>query len=170
MKKNVALIGMMGCGKTTIGKELNRLLPNLRFIDIDEEIEKSSGKKISEIFLKFGERHFRILESEKIKFVFDKTNQIVSLGGGAFENPENRKIILENSTVIYLKTSAQEIYTRIKDEYHRPLLSKNSSLDRINEIMLKREPNYLKADIIIETDKKLPDETAKNILEVLKID
>jgi len=170
MKRNIALIGMMGCGKTTIAKELGKILPEYKLIDIDEEIEESSGKKISDIFLKFGESHFRLLESNKIKSVFSEENQIIALGGGAFENPLNREIILENAKVIYLKTSSKEIFNRIKNEFHRPLLSKNNSEQRISEIIEKREPNYLKADIIIITDNKTPEEISKEILEVLESD
>lgn len=165
--KNLALIGMMGCGKTTIAKELCKLMPELHYIDIDEEIEKNSGKKISEIFLKFGEKHFRMLESDKIKKVFESDNQVVSLGGGAFEGEANRQVILKNSTCIYLKTSAQEIHNRIKNEFHRPLLSKNSSVERITEIMTKREPNYQKAHFSIITDGKTPKDIAKEILGVI---
>lgn len=168
MKNNLVLIGMMGCGKTTVAKQLEKLLPEYNRIDIDEEIEKSSGKKISEIFLKFGEPHFRLLESNKIKSVLLKKNQIIALGGGAFENAENRAVICSNAKVIYLKTSAEEIYKRIKNEFHRPLLSKNVSAERILEIINKREPNYLKADIIVQTDNKTPEEISKEILEVIE--
>ena len=149
MKKNLALIGMMGCGKTTIAKELGKLLPEFCVVDIDSEIEKSTGKKISEIFLKHGDPYFRLLESEKIKKIFSFDNQVVALGGGAFENEANRKIILENSDVIYLKTSPEEIHNRVKNESHRPLLAKNSSIERITEIMTKREPNYQKANYVV---------------------
>ena len=168
MKKNLALVGMMGCGKTTVAKELSIILPEMAHVDADDEIEKSAGKKISEIFLKFGEAYFRMLENEKIKKIFSADNQIVSLGGGAFENEENRKIILENANVIYLKTSADEIFKRIKNEFHRPLLAKNFSVDRISDIMTKREPNYKKADYTIITDNKTPEEIAKEILGVIK--
>lgn len=168
MKNNLVLIGMMGCGKTTVAKQLEKFLPEYNRIDIDEEIEKSSGKKISEIFLKFGEPHFRLLESNKIKSVLLKKNQIIALGGGAFESAENRAVICSNAKVIYLKTSADEIYKRIKNEFHRPLLSKNVSAERILEIINKREPNYLKADIIVQTDNKTPEEISKEILEVIE--
>lgn len=167
MKTNIALTGMMGSGKSTVAQELGKLLPDYVLVDIDSEIERSTNKKISEIFLRFGEQHFRILETEKIqKFIFNK-NQIISLGGGAFEDDFNREILLENCTVVYLRTSAQEIYNRIKNQTHRPLLAKNFSLDRIADIIAKRSPNYEKADIIIDTDCKTPYNIAKEILGVL---
>ena len=127
MKTNIALIGMMGSGKTTVGAELQKSLPEFDYVDVDELIEKSTQKKISEIFLKHGEQFFRMLESDKIKKICKEKNYIISAGGGAFENEENRKIMLETSTVIYLKASPQEIYNRIKQENHRPLLKKNFS-------------------------------------------
>ena len=112
MKKNIVLIGMMGCGKTTTGDELSRELSDYKYIDIDAEIEKSTQKKISEIFLKHGEAFFRMLENEKVKYFCNGEKAIISAGGGAFENEENRKIMLETSHVIYLKATPQEIYDR----------------------------------------------------------
>lgn len=117
MKKNITLIGMMGSGKTTVGNELKKLLPQFSLVDIDEKIEQSTGKKISEIFLRYGEPHFRELENSKIKLFLNEDNQIISAGGGAFENPENRDILLNNSCVVYLKTSPDEIFTRIKMKF-----------------------------------------------------
>lgn len=168
MKNNIALIGMMGSGKTTVARELSKLIPEYSLSDIDEEIEKSTGKKISDIFLKYGEAHFRNLEKDKIEKISQKQNQIISLGGGAFENEENRTIILNSSITIYLKTSPQEIFSRVKNEFHRPLLQKNCTTERITELIKKREPNYLKADIIITTDNKKPEDIAQEILGVIK--
>lgn len=167
MKNNIALTGMMGSGKSSVSKELSKLLPEYSLIDIDNEIEKTTNKKISEIFLKFGEPHFRILETDKIqKFIYGK-KQIISLGGGAFEDEFNRKIILENCTVIYLKTTPEEIYRRIKNETHRPLLAKKFSIERIADIIKRRAVNYEKADIIIDTDNKTPYNIANEILGVI---
>lgn len=167
MKNNIALTGMMGSGKSSVSKELSKLLPEYSLIDIDNEIEKTTNKKISEIFLKFGEPHFRILETDKIqKFVYGK-KQIISLGGGAFEDEFNRKIILENCIVIYLKTTPEEIYRRIKNETHRPLLAKKFSIERIADIIKRRAVNYEKADIIIDTDNKTPYNIANEILGVI---
>ena len=167
MKNNIALIGMMGSGKTTVAEELHELCPEYTLVDIDKEIERSSGKKIPELFLKYGEAHFRALESEKIRKYAEKDNQIIALGGGAFENESNRNNIKNNCTVIYLKATAQEIYNRIKNEVHRPLLRKNFSVERINEIMNNREKNYKKADMIFITDSKSPKEVAIEIAGVL---
>lgn len=167
MKQNIALTGMMGSGKSTVAQELGRLLPKFSLVDIDNKIEQSTNKKISEIFLRYGEPHFRILETDKIQKYILGENQIISLGGGAFENDFNREILLENCTVVYLRTSAQEIFNRIKSETHRPLLAKNFSVERIADIISKRSANYEKADIIIDTDGKSPYNIAKEILGVL---
>jgi len=167
MKKNITLIGMMGSGKTTVAKELSKILTEFKLVDIDDEIEKSSGKKISEIFLKYGEAHFRELETNKIQLFAKNENQIISCGGGAFENPDNRRRLLENSEVFFLKTSPQTIYDRIKAESHRPLLKKNFSVEKIANILSLREKNYQKANRTIETDKKTPEDIAKEIAGVI---
>ena len=102
---------------------------NTTTTDIDAEIEKSSGKKIFDVFLKYGESRFREMESAKIRTFLRNENQIISAGGGAFENPDNRRLFLENSTVFFLKASAETIYERIRNESHRPLLKKNFSVE-----------------------------------------
>ncbi len=164
---NIVLIGMMGCGKTTVARELAQLLNDFTYIDIDEEIEKSTQKKISELFLRHGEPFFRMLETEKIKQFCKKDNQIISTGGGAFESEENRKILSENNLVIYLKALPDEIYNRIKNETHRPLLKKNFSIEKITSLLLKREINYTKAHKIIDTNSKTPYNIAQEIIGVL---
>ena len=167
MKNNITLIGMMGCGKTTTAQILAKVLPGFTLVDIDSEIEKSTGKKISEIFLKYGEPHFRELESIKIRQFLQNDNQIISVGGGAFENPENRRRFLENSKVFFLKASPATIYERIKAENHRPLLRKNFSVEKIAYILSLREGNYKKANYTIDTDKKSPAVVAGEIMGVI---
>lgn len=167
MKKNIALTGMMGSGKSSVSQELSKLLPEYSLVDIDFEIEKTTNRKISEIFLRFGEAHFRLLETDKIQKTVYGNKQIISLGGGAFESEFNRQIILENCFVVYLKASPQEIYRRIKNETHRPLLAKNFSIERISDILKRRSPNYEKADVIIDTDNKTPYNIAEEILGVM---
>lgn len=177
MKNNIILIGMMGCGKTTIGIELEKELSGFSYIDIDEEIEKSTQKKISEIFLKHGEKFFRMLESEKIQQICKKQNQIISTGGGAFENPDNQQLMLNSGLVIYLQTSAEEIFARIKKETiergensagkKRPLLRKDFSVEKISLIIKEREKNYKKATITIDTTGKSPYNIVQEIIGVL---
>lgn len=177
MKKNIILIGMMGCGKTTIGIELEKKLSGFNYIDIDEEIEKSTQQKISEIFSKHGEEFFRMLETEKIKQICNNQNQIISTGGGAFENTENQQIMLNSGLVIYLQTSAEEIFTRIKKETldrgeksageKRPLLKQDFSIEKISLIMKKREKNYKKATITIDTTRKSSYNIVQEIIGVL---
>lgn len=167
MKKKIILIGMMGCGKTTTGKAFAE--KGYRFADIDEEIEKSTQKKISEIFLRQGEPLFRHIESEKIKQLCTNENiDVISTGGGAFEDENNRNVMFQNGYVIYLKTTPQEIYNRIKNETHRPLLRKDFSVEKIASLLEKREKNYKKADIIIDTTGKTPYNVMEEIIGALK--
>ena len=138
MKSLIVLIGMMGSGKTTVGKQLAELL-GWTFIDLDEEIEKRENKKISQIFNDNGEQYFRKTEKEAIKEFINNEKTILSLGGGAFENEESQKLLKEKSTVIFLKASCQKIFERIKNEIHRPLLHKNFSIETIEFILQKRK-------------------------------
>ena len=167
MKSLIVLIGMMGSGKTTVGKQLAELL-GWTFIDLDEEIEKRENKKISQIFNDNGEQYFRKTEKEAIKEFINNEKTILSLGGGAFENEESQKLLKEKSTVIFLKASCQKIFERIKNEIHRPLLHKNFSIETIEFILQKRKKNYEKAHYKIDTDKKTPQEISNDILGVIK--
>jgi shikimate kinase len=167
---NIILTGMMGCGKSTIAKDLSQQLKNYKLVDIDREIEKSTQKKISEIFLRHGEPFFRMLETEKIKLFCKKDNQIISIGGGAFESEENRKILCKDNLVIYLKASPQDIFERLKKEAgdkKRPLLRKDFSIEKITAIMEKREKNYKKAHKIIDTTGKTPYNIVQEIVGAL---
>lgn len=166
-KKNIALTGMPGSGKTTAAIELSKILSDFLCIDIDEEIEKYTGSKISEIFRQHSEEYFRKIECETIKKIFQGEKLIIALGGGAFENSENRAVIAKSAYTVYLKTSPEVIFNRIKNETHRPLLKEDFSIKKISEILEKRGINYEKADITIYTDNKTPADIIKEILEVL---
>jgi len=167
MKNVIVLIGMMGSGKSTVGKLLAEQL-GYTFIDLDDEIEKIENKKISQIFNDNGEQYFRKLEKEKIKEFVNTENTVISLGGGTFEDNDTQKILKNLSTIIYLKASPIVIFERIKKEIHRPLLHKNFSVETIEFILEKRKKNYEKAHYKIVTDRKTPQEIAKEILGVIK--
>ena len=167
MKTLIVLTGMMGCGKTSTGKLLARVL-KFKFIDVDTEIEKSEKKTISQIFNDNGEQYFRFLEKEKIEEYSKLKNTVLSLGGGAFEDENTRKILKKNGIVIYLKTTPDAIFKRIHGEIHRPLLRKNFSVDTIAFILKKRAKNYEQAHYTIETNNKKKKDVVRKILGVLK--
>lgn len=164
--KTIVLTGMMGSGKTTVGKLLAEAL-NLEFIDIDTCVEQQENMSISEIFSTKGEPYFRNLEKDTIKNIFKNSNSIISLGGGAFEDEQTRQFLNENSTVIYLKTSPETILQRIKNDNSRPLLCDNMSIDKIQNLINLREQNYESASYIITTDNKNLKDIIKEITGVL---
>lgn len=153
-EKNIILVGMMGAGKSYIGGKLAKLLVHFNYIDIDSEIEKKYAMSISELFEKHSEEHFRKLEKEMINEVSGKKNYIIATGGGAFEDPENIASLKENGLTFYLKAPAGELFRRIGEVGNRPLLKKTFSVETIKDILKKREKNYMKADFVIDTNKK----------------
>lgn len=164
--KTIVLIGMMGSGKTTIGKLLGEKL-TLRCIDIDVIIEQNEKRTVSEIFQNEGEKYFRNIERETIKKNFTNKNLIISLGGGAFEDQLTQELLLKNSTVIYLKTSPNVILERIKNNTNRPLLKNQMTVEKIQSIILQRQKNYELANITILTDNKNTDKIVEEILGVI---
>lgn len=164
--KTIVLIGMMGSGKTTIGKLLGEKL-TLRSIDIDVIIEHNEKRTISEIFQNEGEKYFRNIERETIKKNFTNKDLIISLGGGAFEDQLTQELLLKNSTVIYLKTSPNVILERIKNNTNRPLLKNQMTVEKIRSIILQRQKNYELANITILTDNKNTDKIVEEILGVI---
>lgn len=164
--KTIVLIGMMGSGKTTIGKLLGEKL-TLRSIDIDVIIEQNEKRTVSEIFQNKGEKYFRNIERETIKKNFTNKDLIISLGGGAFEDQLTQELLLKNSTVIYLKTSPNVILERIKNNTNRPLLKNQMTVEKIQSIILQRQKNYELANITILTDNKNTDKIVEEILGVI---
>ena len=164
--KTIVLIGMMGSGKTTIGKLLGEKL-TLRSIDIDVIIEQNEKRTVSEIFQNEGEKYFRNIERETIKKNFTNKDLIISLGGGAFEDQLTQELLLKNSTVIYLKTSPNVILERIKNNTNSPLLKNQMTVEKIQSIILQRQKNYELANITILTDNKNTDKIVEEILGVI---
>ncbi len=161
---NIILIGMMGAGKSTVGKYLQKMLPNFSLVDIDSKIEEDEGISISEIFERYTEKGFRRIETLTIEDVCKNSNLIISTGGGAFESEENRNILLNSGKVFYLFADSQTLYDRIKTEGHRPLLQCKNPFKIFTEILDNRDKNYRKADYIIDTSSLNPELTAKEIL------
>lgn len=155
---------MMGAGKSTVAKSLVNLLNDYSIQDVDSLIEQKMSLSISEIFDKYGEQEFRKIESEVIEETCQKNKTIISTGGGAFENPINRKVLLNSGKVFYLYAPSQVLYDRIKTQGDRPLLQcENPELVFIN-LLDKRDKNYRKADYIIDTTSLSPEQVAREVL------
>lgn len=164
MNNNLILIGMPSCGKSTIGNLLAQKLTNYTLFDTDSIIEKTQGMKISKIFEKFSEDYFRKLEYDTIKLVCNGNNKIISIGGGAFENPDTRSTLLKFGKVFYLKSDLDVLYYRISNDTSRPLLQSENPKETLEKLLKKREENYLKANFVIDTNSKNEDEILNIIL------
>lgn len=167
MKNNIVLTGIMGAGKTTVGKALADILTDYVFIDADDVITQKEGMSISDIFEQKSEDYFRKLEKEVLKELSEKEGIILALGGGAFENEENRTNLKKNGHVFYLKGSVDELFNRIKNETGRPMLKDKNPKNKLADLLKIREPNYLKADFIIDTDFKKINEIAEEIKQMV---
>ncbi len=163
--KNVILTGMMGSGKTTVGKELATVL-NYNFVDLDEVIENKYGK-ITDIFSQKGEKYFRELETQELKNLENQSNFVLSTGGGIILKDENIKILKDLGQVFYLSAKSETIYNRIKNQRHRPLLNTQNPKNTIEEILSKRLEKYEKSGEKITTDNKNAKEIAGEIYEKL---
>ena len=148
--RNLVLCGFMGTGKTTIGKALAKM-HSLPFVDIDEEIEKRRGMKIVDIFSRMGEGHFRDLEEEMIREFSKEEGKIIAVGGGALQRESNLLALRENGFLLCLLATPKVILRRLRYDDTRPLLKGEDKLQRIESLLRKRFPNYLKADAFLDT-------------------
>lgn len=164
MPNNIILVGMPASGKTTIGNLLSLELADYTLIDTDSVIEKTQGMKITEIFKKFSEDYFRKLEYETIQVVCSGNKKIISIGGGAFENPNNRATLLKFGKVFYLKSNLDILYYRISKDSTRPLLQNENPKQVLQNLLLKREENYKKAHYTIDTEEMSVEEIVRFIL------
>lgn len=156
--KNIVLIGMPGCGKTAVGKHLNDLTKR-RFVDIDEEIESREGRTIPEIFANFGEAHFRRVESEVLARFCKESGLVIAAGGGVVTTPENKDIMRQNGTIVFIKRKLKDLATS-----GRPLTKAKG----VEQIYSERASLYESwSDISVENKDML--KTARKILEVLKL-
>lgn len=161
---NIYLIGMMGTGKSTVGKILAKKA-EMPFVDLDHYIEVTNHKTISEIFKDDGEDRFRHFESEQLR---EASGSVVSCGGGIILKDENCNFIKENGTAILLTASINELVSRLKESDKRPLLADDNTEETLTNLWLARQVQYLStANITIETDGKSPDQITTEILSQL---
>ncbi|MEC9382426.1 MAG: shikimate kinase [Pseudomonadota bacterium] len=167
IKRRIVLTGMMGSGKTTIGKLLSEEI-SFPFYDSDEEIELKLNLKISEIFSKFGESRFRFEEEMVCKDLLKKDKYVISLGGGAILNEKIFNIISEETTSIWLKTDENILTERLKEDKTRPLLNNKDLGKEIEKINNYRKQFYSKSDIIIENNNNDINQIVQNIISEIK--
>ena len=163
-KRNLVFLGMMGAGKSSIGKLVSKEL-NLKFIDVDSLIENEQGINISIIFDKKGENYFRNLEEKTTLKVLRDGNSVISLGGGAFINEKIRREILSNHFSFWLSWSESILLKRIKDSKKRPLAF-NSTDKEIKKLIRKRTKIYLKANYKINCNNHTKTEIVKKIIKL----
>ena len=152
-KRNICIIGLMGSGKSVIGKELSKYL-NFKFYDTDKEIEFSTKKSIKTIFEEKGESYFRDIEENICINLLTHNNCVISLGGGSIINSKIRKVIKVNSYSIYLQVKLNNLQDRLKSSSKRPLLNNNlNRKETLENLYNTRRKFYEKADLIINNDK-----------------
>lgn len=145
------LVGMMGAGKTTIGRSLARLL-NREFVDLDHELEARCGVRVSLIFDIEGEEGFRKRETTLLEECSRRQGIVLATGGGAILAPENRSYLKERGVVVYLRASADELFRRVARDRNRPLLQTADPKSRIRSLLDEREPLYEEvANLTFET-------------------
>ncbi len=161
----LALVGLPGSGKSTVGRQLARRL-DLPFVDADQAIEQRLGCAIREFFEREGEERFRDLESETLDDLTRHHPGVLSTGGGVVLRPLNRRILRERTQVFYLRTSPEEIYRRLRHDKVRPLLQVSDPLARLRDLMAQRDPLYRDvAHHIIESPKPTVSGLVQQILQ-----
>jgi shikimate kinase len=167
LDKTLVLVGMMGAGKTSVGRRLAHAL-GLPFRDADAEIETAAACSINEIFERYGEPAFRAGERKVIARLLREPPHVLATGGGAFMDGETRDQIKENGISVWLKANVDLLLERVKRKDNRPLLRNTDSRSALVRLMAEREPVYALADITVESDDGPHDTVVKRIIAALE--
>lgn len=166
--QSIFLIGMMGAGKTTLGRQLARHLKR-EFYDLDHELEARCGVPVATIFDIEGEAGFRRRETLELDICSRRPEIVLATGGGAILSETNRHMLKERGTVVYLRANINELYRRLERDKTRPLLQTANPQERIASLLAEREPIYEQlADVVFETGSAPVHLAAKQLLDVLK--
>lgn len=151
VERPIVLVGLMGAGKTTVGRRLAALL-HLPFIDADEEIEKAAGLKVSEIFALHGEEEFRRGERRVIARLLQGPPHVLATGGGAFMNDETRALVRAHGTSVWLRADLDVLMRRVEKRDNRPLLKQGDPRATMERLMAERYPIYGEADLVVDSN------------------
>ncbi len=166
--RSIVLIGLMGAGKTTIGRRLAARL-DLPFTDSDQAIEEAAGQSIADIFASHGEAHFRTGEAKVISRLLKGGPQVLATGGGAFMNTATRELILANSVSVWLKASLEILMERVQRRSHRPLLQEPDPEAIMKKLINERYPVYEQAEITIVSTEEPHDAIVSSVVEELAL-
>lgn len=163
----LVLVGLMGAGKTTVGRRLAKMLDR-PFRDADHEIEAAAGRTVSEIFADFGEAAFREGERKVIaRLIEDEPPMVLALGGGAFVDPDTRALVQARALSVWLKADLDTLVERVGRKDTRPLLQQGDPREILSGLMARRDPAYAQADIHVVSDGGSHDRAARAILSAI---
>jgi shikimate kinase len=165
--RTIVLVGMMGAGKTSVGKRLAEAL-DLPFFDADEEIERAAGRTIPEIFDERGEAEFREGERRVIARLLEQPPHVLATGGGAFVDPETRELVGRKAISVWLKASPEVLARRVARKTNRPLLRGKDPREVLQALLGQREASYGQADLVIESGDSPHQATVEAILTALR--
>lgn len=161
--QNIALIGFMGTGKSSVGQLVAQHL-HFTFLDTDHVIESRTGKTISDIFAQDGEPAFREMEKKIVTELATRKKTVISTGGGLPVNPDNLANLKSHSLVVCLWASAEKIWERVRSQSHRPLLNEPDPLAKIKKLLEQREPFYRQADVLLNTELRAVKDVAQQVI------
>ena len=161
------LSGLMGAGKSAIGKRLAMRL-GLPFVDADDEIERAAGCSIAEFFEKYGEADFRAGERRVIARLLDEPPHVLSTGGGAYIDADTRALMRAKAVTVWLRAELDVLFDRVRRRGHRPLLRQGDPKEVLARLMAQRYPIYAEADIIVDSTAQPADRTTEQVIEALR--
>ncbi len=164
--RSIALVGLMGAGKSTVGRRLASRL-GLPFSDVDREIEQAAARSVAEIFESFGETAFREGERRVIARLVEGPPQVIATGGGAFIDARTRALLLDSCTVIWLDSDPAMLAERVARRDHRPLLRGKDPLLYLRALAAERNPFYAQAHIALRSEDMPHEEMVERIVQAL---
>lgn len=162
----IVLIGLMGAGKTTVGRRLAKQM-GCDFVDSDAEIEGAAACSISDIFAIHGESIFRDLEKRVIKRLLEQEKTVIATGGGAWMQPEVREMIKGKAITVWLKADIETLLERVEKRDHRPLLEQGDKRTILQELIERRYPLYGEADLTVESGSGPHESVVENVIEAI---
>ena len=160
----VVLVGFMGSGKSSVGRELARRF-RAPFVDVDERIESAAGCRIRDLFGREGEPAFRAREKAALREALSVKGCVVATGGGAFADEENRVLLRSYAPVVYLEAAVETLLERLAGDLGRPLLRGGNREEVVRELLSRREPGYRTADVTVRTDGRTVQDVAGQVAD-----